>query len=249
MLFHFDRRKKSEKEKKPPRFLVLRRKWLTLGAAVLAAAAIFAAVNYPAAVSASAATRQLPIYCVQRDQKVCSISFDAAWGADNTQKIRDVLKEYGDSLGVEIIPTSDSKAAALKSQLIVGETTAPKPFMDTSWLTPGCGLVSMHSNEVMEDVFLKADGIVADYWTQLKQHTNPLSKLTKEGKLDESQIMDLSELVLGTKKLRTSDDQFVAAASMGLGALDIMIAYQLYLNATEMGIGTKVNLWDKPLWE
>ena len=95
MLFHFDRRKKSEKEKKPPRFLVLRRKWLTLGAAVLAAAAIFAAVNYPAAVSASAATRQLPIYCVQRDQKVCSISFDAAWGADNTQKILDVLKKYG----------------------------------------------------------------------------------------------------------------------------------------------------------
>lgn len=95
MLFHFDRRKKSEKEKKPPHFLVLRRKWLTLGAAVLAAAAIFAAVNYPAAVSASAATRQLPIYCVQRDQKVCSISFDAAWGADNTQKILDVLKEYG----------------------------------------------------------------------------------------------------------------------------------------------------------
>ena len=154
-------------------------------------------------------------------------------------KAEGIAKEYGDSLGVEIIPTSDSKAAALKSQLIVGETTAPKPFMDTSWLTPGCGLVSMHSNEVMEDVFLKADGIVADYWTQLK----------KEGKLDESQIMDLSELVLGTKKLRTSDDQFVAAASMGLGALDIMIAYQLYLNATEMGIGTKVNLWDKPLWE
>ena len=164
-------------------------------------------------------------------------------------KAEGIAKEYGDSLGVEIIPTSDSKAAALKSQLIVGETTAPKPFMDTSWLTSGCGLVSMHSNEVMEDVFLKADGIVADYWTQLKQHTNPLSKLTKEGKLDESQIMDLSELVLGTKKLRTSDDQFVAAASMGLGALDIMIAYQLYLNATEMGIGTKVNLWDKPLWE
>ena len=138
-------------------------------------------------------------------------------------KAEGIVKEYGDSLGVEIIPTSDSKAAALKSQLIVGETTAPKPFMDTSWLTPGCGLVSMHSNEVMEDVFLKADGIVADYWTQLKQHTNPLSKFTKEGKLDESQIMDLSELVLGTKKLRTSDDQFVAAASMGLGALDIMI--------------------------
>ena len=78
-------------------------------------------------------------------------------------KAEGIAKEYGDSLGVEIIPTSDSKAAALKSQLIVGETTAPKPFMDASWLTPGCGLVSMHSNEVIEDVFLKADGLVADY--------------------------------------------------------------------------------------
>jgi ornithine cyclodeaminase len=61
-------------------------------------------------------------------------------------KAEGIAKEYGDSLGVEIIPTSDSKAAALKSQLIVGETTAPKPFMDTSWLTPGCGLVSLHSH-------------------------------------------------------------------------------------------------------
>ena len=61
-------------------FLVLRRRWLTLGAAALCALAIFCAVSVPAAVSASVATRQLPIYCVERDQKVCSISFDAAWG-------------------------------------------------------------------------------------------------------------------------------------------------------------------------
>ena len=62
------------------KFVVLKRRWLTLGAAALCAAAIFCAVSVPAAVSASVATRQLPIYCVERDQKVCSISFDAAWG-------------------------------------------------------------------------------------------------------------------------------------------------------------------------
>lgn len=39
------------------------------------------------------------------------------------------------------------------------------------------------------------------------------------------------------------------SASMGLGALDIMIGYQMYLNAMEQGIGTKLALWDKPLWE
>ena len=76
------------------KFLILKKRHLTLLGAVLASAAIFAAVQTPAAVTASATQRQLPIYCVDRDQKVCAISFDAAWGADNTQKILDVLDEY-----------------------------------------------------------------------------------------------------------------------------------------------------------
>ena len=42
--------------------------------------AIFAVVNAPAAVIASASTRQLPIYCVDRRDNLVSISFDAAWG-------------------------------------------------------------------------------------------------------------------------------------------------------------------------
>ena len=45
-----------------------------------AVAAMAAVVNFPSAVMTSAATRQLPIYCVERDQKMVSISFDAAWG-------------------------------------------------------------------------------------------------------------------------------------------------------------------------
>ena len=47
---------------------------------LLCTVAIFAAVNLPTMVSVSASTRQLPIYCVQRDQKMISLSFDAAWG-------------------------------------------------------------------------------------------------------------------------------------------------------------------------
>ena len=74
--------------------LILKRRHLALLGAALVSAAIFAAVQAPAAVTAAATRRQLPIYCVERDQKVCSISFDAAWGADNTQKILDVLDEY-----------------------------------------------------------------------------------------------------------------------------------------------------------
>ncbi len=64
----------------PIQFLILRRRHIALLCAALACGAVFAAVSFaPAAVSAAAAARQLPIYCVARDQKVCSISFDAAW--------------------------------------------------------------------------------------------------------------------------------------------------------------------------
>ena len=72
-----------------------RKKWWTGLACLLLAAAMFYVVNFPAAVGASASARQLPIYCVQRDQKLVSISFDAAWGNEDTQQLIDILGQYG----------------------------------------------------------------------------------------------------------------------------------------------------------
>lgn len=42
----------------------------------------------------AAADRLLPIYCVETDKKQIAISFDAAWGADDTQTLIDILAEY-----------------------------------------------------------------------------------------------------------------------------------------------------------
>lgn len=39
-------------------------------------------------------TRKVPIYCVDTQEKQVAISFDAAWGADKTQGILDILKEF-----------------------------------------------------------------------------------------------------------------------------------------------------------
>ena len=74
--------------------LILRRRTLTVLACALLAAAMFALVNAPAVAEASATDRQLPIYCVQRDQKMLAISFDAAWGNEDTQQLIDILGKY-----------------------------------------------------------------------------------------------------------------------------------------------------------
>ncbi len=39
-------------------------------------------------------SRELPIYCVETAERKVSISFDAAWGADYTENLLKVLKEY-----------------------------------------------------------------------------------------------------------------------------------------------------------
>ncbi len=38
--------------------------------------------------------RLLPIYCVETDKKQVAISFDAAWGNDDTEELIKILKEY-----------------------------------------------------------------------------------------------------------------------------------------------------------
>lgn len=52
-------------------------------------------VNNPAIVGAAAIQRQLPVYSVERDDKVVAVSFDAAWGNEDTQTLIDILSEHG----------------------------------------------------------------------------------------------------------------------------------------------------------
>ena len=47
-----------------------------------------------AGVTMANADRKLPIYCVETDKKQVAISFDAAWGNDDTEQLIDILKEY-----------------------------------------------------------------------------------------------------------------------------------------------------------
>lgn len=66
--------------KRRPKIIYLRRKVLAaVGCAAAALLMCWAATN-PRVVGAAATRRQLPIYCVQKDYKVVSLSFDAAWG-------------------------------------------------------------------------------------------------------------------------------------------------------------------------
>ena len=81
---------------KKTRIIYLRRKVLAAAGCLAAALAMcWAAAAGPQVVGASGTQRQLPIYCVEKDYKVLSISFDAAWGNEDTQQLIDIMAKYG----------------------------------------------------------------------------------------------------------------------------------------------------------
>lgn len=45
-------------------------------------------------VSSSVGGRELPIYCVETDKKQVALSFDAAWGNEDTRRILEILKKH-----------------------------------------------------------------------------------------------------------------------------------------------------------
>jgi len=66
-----------------------------LSALLLLCAVSGAYLAGPTTAEVVARKRELPIYCVERDDQAISISFDAAWGGDKTKKILDILDEFG----------------------------------------------------------------------------------------------------------------------------------------------------------
>ncbi len=62
--------------------------------ALAAVLAVAVCVRATQAVQASAPKRSLPIYNVQTGEKKIALSFDAAWGNSDTQKLIDILDQY-----------------------------------------------------------------------------------------------------------------------------------------------------------
>ena len=127
------------------KLILLKRKILSLGLCLFCAVIMFYIVSHPAVIGAAATTRQLPIYCVQRDQKVVSLSFDAAWGNEDTQQLIDILGKYN----VKV------------TFFVVGEWVDKYPESVKALADAGHEIMN-HSNNHAHFNSLSADEIVAD---------------------------------------------------------------------------------------
>ena len=73
------------------KFLIIKKQHIMLAICVIIATVLLVTGSVGIVASQN---RKLPIYCVKTDKKQIAISFDAAWGNDDTQTLIDILKEY-----------------------------------------------------------------------------------------------------------------------------------------------------------
>lgn len=96
--------------------------------------AVYAGMDTDRGVMAAVTTRELPVYNVDTQEKVVSISFDAAWGRANTQGILDILDRYGVKTTFFLVGFWAEEHPDLVSELVsrgheIGNHSATHPHM------------------------------------------------------------------------------------------------------------------------
>ncbi|MBQ2990960.1 MAG: polysaccharide deacetylase family protein [Clostridia bacterium] len=94
----------------------------------------YVSMHDPPALMAAVATRELPVYNVDTDEKVLAISFDAAWGRANTEEILNILDRYDVKTTFFLVGFWAEKHPDLVAELIargheIGNHSATHPHM------------------------------------------------------------------------------------------------------------------------
>lgn len=110
----------------------LKRWGLALSLAAVSLA--YVSLREPASIMAAVATRELPVYNVDTEDKVLSISFDAAWGRANTEGILDILDQYEVKTTFFLVGFWAEKHPDLVAELVargheIGNHSATHPHM------------------------------------------------------------------------------------------------------------------------
>lgn len=109
----------------------------------------------PDTVSVVSGKRELPIYCVTRDDNKISISFDAAWGGDKTLGILDLLDEYNIKTTFFLVDIWTQKYPELVKEIVargheIGNHSTSHPQMS-----------KLNETQIAKELNTQADNVLA----------------------------------------------------------------------------------------
>lgn len=169
--------------------------------------------------------------------------------------------------GIEVIRAVDTVEELVRDTDVIsfansGNTDpATYPLVRGEWLKPGALILGLSCFEM--DAHFMADKckLVVDntqlYEAWAEEFPYPSfganniigSKFTDmihDGIIEKSDMYDLGDIISGKREGRQSDDQIIIFSVGGMPVEDVAWGKRCYERALELGLGTKLTLWDKP---
>lgn len=160
-------------------------------------------------------------------------------------KAEAVAREFADRWPVRVVDTA--REAVKDADVIATMTTTRRPFIPAGWLKAGCFVAAMGKNEFEEQALVEADLLVVDEWEQFKHYeASLLAQMYQAGRLQDSDVINLREIMLQQTAGRTGPRDRIHFLSFGLACEDIAVAERIYQRARELGLGQTLSLWDEP---
>ena len=170
-----------------------------------------------------------------------------------------------------IIICKTLKEACMDADVVSEGMSVTKQEMEEfhlEWFKKGATVFSMGSFFVKEyDRFLDTTMVVDNYGMYEKYMNNFIARgefdelgnkrewcimgmhfihEVNQKKIPRNKVINLCDIVNGISNGRSSKDEIIMCSIGGMPLEDISWGYECYKKANEIGIGTKLNLWDEP---
>lgn len=188
--------------------------------------------------------------------------------SETARKMKQFIKEnYPQILNIILCDTDEE---AVSDADIISEATSVEkrqwPVLDPKWIKPGCLIISSGTMDFSDYDFM-VDNVrkIVDNYPMYEEYVQVYEERDKEGnrlssgipgmyyvnmvddgRIKRSEVTELGEILLGEKPGRKSEDEIIMVSVGGMPILDVGWGYECYCKAKEKGIGTSLNLWEKP---
>ena len=165
--------------------------------------------------------------------------------ARNAERLTDFCARMSTRLALDVVPAASPEEAVRGSDIISTITTAASPLFDAAWLSPGTHINAAGSNslirrEVGEDTFKLCRTIAVDSVDSALKEAGDLLPLLEKGRLNERQLVELGDVILGRHPGRAKPEDITVFESQGMAIQDLAVAVRLEALARERGLGVEL---------
>ena len=179
------------------------------------------------------------IACVRKISEARVVSRNV----EHAQKLAD---EMSNLVEFPITAETDVASALRGADIIVTATSSHEPVLQREWISPGAhinaiGTYSPQSREI-DTATMAAASLFTDRRESMFKEAGDYLMAANKGAIDESSLKgELGELLIGSKRGRSSDDEITLFKSLGLAVEDLACAKFLFSEAKRSSVGQWVS--------